>query len=293
LINTIQHQNKNFSNNNKKVSFGTFTDQILQHANTTFSTIHHKFLKQIWGDNGTTAKLHHNQVFTDWQNGIYECYIPTRDSTEFNLEYLRVAIQVQELNSNDTKYQDAYQLSKLIKTPHGKIESELLILIAPHQDRWGLVRGFKHRNKPGYFTAVFTNVSSDIIWKRVLDQITNFIQKRLDGLMKSLKIEPWIWKWHQQKEHQTLYYSILEHFSFVLRQSAFTFLELWRHLIKQVKLVLGEIGIQNVALKALSMFEGLSFAQLGRVFSKIRQGLNVEVSLDSDVLKVLEVAQYG
>jgi hypothetical protein len=270
-------------------------DQILQHANTTFSTMHHKFLKQIWGDNATVAKLHHNQVYTDWQNGVYECYIPTRDSTEYNLEYLRVAIQIQPLNSNDTKYQDTYQLSKPIKEPHGKIESELLILIAPHQDRWGLVRGFKHRNKPGYFTAVFTNTSPDIIWKRVLDLITNFIQKRLDGLMKALKIQPWLWKWHQQKEHKTLYYSILEKYSFVIRQSVFTFLELWRHFIKQVKLVLGEIGVQNVALKALSILQGLNYSQLGRVFSEIRASLNIEVTVPSndEGLRYLEVLRHG
>lgn len=279
------------SQNKKAMPFGEFTDKLLQHSNNTFSTIHHKFLKKIWGDNATTAKLHHNQVYTDWQNGTYECYIPTRDSTEFNLEYLRVAIQIQPLNSNDTKHQDAYKLSVPIKEPHGKIESELLILIAPHQDRWGLVRGFKHRNKPGYFTAVFTNTSPDIIWKRVLDTITNFIQKRLDGLMKALKIEPWIWKWHQQKEHNTLYYSILEHFSYVIRQSVFTFLELYRHFVKQIKAVLGEIGIQNVALTALRVFDGLSYHQLGRVFSEIRAGLNVEVSLDDDALRVLEAVQ--
>lgn len=275
----------------KALPFGEFTDQLLQHANTTFSTLHHKFLKEIWGDNNTTRKLHHNQVYTNWQEGTYECYIPTRDSTEFNLEFMRVAIQVQPLNSNDSKHQEAYKLAEPIKTPHGKIESELLILIAPHQDRWGLVKGFKHRNKPGYFTAVFTNTSPDIIWKRVLDHITNFIQKRLDGLMKSLKIEPWIWKWHQQKEHLSLYYSILEHFSFVIRQSAFTFLRLYQAFTKDMKLLLGEIGLQNTALEAIHVLEGLTVPQLGRVFSKIRSGLNIGVEMDGDALRVLQAVR--
>lgn len=276
------------------LTFGAYTDEILQHANTTFSTLHARFLKKIWGDNCTTNKLHSNHTFTDWQNGIYECYIPTRDSVDYNLEFMRVAIQIQPLNSNDSKNQEAYHLAEPIKTPHGKIESELLILIAPHQDRWGLVRGFKHRNKPGYFTAVFTNTSPDIIWKRVMDCVINFFKKRLDGLIKSLGFEPWIARWMAQKEDNSLYYSILEHFSFVIRQSFFTFVELIRSFTHTIKAVLGEIGIQNVALQAVHTLEGLNPATLTRVFTEIRKHLEVNLlpEIDKDAQRILEVCRH-
>jgi hypothetical protein len=272
-----------------------FTDAILQHANTTFSTIHAKFLKQIWGDNSTTAKLHNNQCFTDWQNGRYEVYIPTRDSVDYNLEYSRIAIQILPMISNETKHDETYQLAEPIKTPHGKIESELLLIIAPRQHHWGLVRGFKHRNKPGYFTGIFVNASPDIIWKRVLDLITNFFSKRLTGLFRSLGFEDWVWRWALNKDDNMLYYRVLEHFSCVIRQSAFTFIELYRHFIKCIRLVLGEIGVQNVALKAIHVLEGLNHTQLGRVFSQIRASLNIEVNVprDDKGLKYLEVLQRG
>ena len=272
-----------------------FTDQILQHANTTFSTLHAKFLKKIWGDNNTTKKLHNNQVYTDWQNGVYEAYIPTRDSMDNNLEYLRIAIQVLPEVSNDTKHQKAYDLSVPIKMPLGNIESEFLILIAPRQDKWGLVKGFKHRNKRGYFTGVFVNKSSDIIWKRVLDQIINFFLKRTDGLFRSLGFETWVWKWAQHKDSSLLYY-IVEHFSYVIRQSVFTFVKLYQHLMGKMKEVLNEIGLQNTAKTHLRTLEVMNPRDLSRYFMLIRDKLDVTLhnqSFRPDELKVLQVLRNG
>jgi hypothetical protein len=285
-------------NNHKSFSIQNFTDQILSHANTTFSTMHARFLKKIWGDNTTTKKLHSNQVFTDWQNGTYEAYIPTRDSVDNNLEYSRIAIQILPMVSNEEKYQEAYKLGNPIKLPHGKIESELLILIAPRQHHWGLVKGFKHRNKPGYFTGVFVNASPDIIWKRVLDHITNFFEKRLNGLMDSLKIERWVWKWSQQKENNMLYYRILEHFSYVIRQSAFTFLKLYQHFIQVQKAILNEIGIQSVAKQAIKPLLSLNPRDLQRAFCFIREDLkanleNTAIKFKPEELRLLEAIRHG
>lgn len=275
--------------NLKNIPLGQYTDKLLQYANQTFATIHHKFLKEIWGDNKTTNKLHSNQTYTDWQNGRYEVYIPTRDSLEYNLKYYRIAIQIQELNSNDTKHADAYKLMEPIKQPLGEIESELLILIAPHQDRWGLVRGFKHRNKPGYFTAVFTNKSPEIVWKRILDHIGNFIQKRIDGFFACLGFETWLWKWAQTKEDNMLYYStILGRFSYVIRQSVFTLVKLYQHVRDFMRGVLKEIGIQNVVKQAIEPLKRLSLPELQRVFSGIREQLQITVTQNDKGLLMLE-----
>jgi hypothetical protein len=261
---------------NQSLPFGKFTDQLLQSANDTFAVMHHKFLKEIWGNNHTVSKLHANQTYTDWQNGRYEVYIPSRDNPEYNLNYSRIAIQIQELNSNDTKHAEAYKLMEPIKQPFGLVDSELLILIAPHQDRWGLVKGFKHRNKPGYFTAVFTNTSPEIIWKRVLDLIMNFTQKRLDGIFKAMGFETWVWKWAQNKD-KSLYYRIVEHFSYTLRQSVFTLLEFWQHLRRSMQLILNEIGIANTVKQAVRPLLGLNLATLQRVFNGIREDLQINL----------------
>ena len=281
------------TNHNLCFSQQNFADEILQHANNTFSVIYHRFLKEIWSDNKTTKKLHSNQVYTDWQNGRYECYIPTRDSVDNNLEFSRIAIQILPMVSNEEKHREAYHLAEPIKTPLGKIESELLLLIAPRQHHWGLVKGFKHRNKPGYFTCVFVNKSPDIIWKRVLDQVTNFFKKRLNGLMTSLNIADCTWKWTIGKRNDFISNIVVEKYSYVLRQSYLTFKSLIEHLLDKMKAVLGEIGVQNVALQALHVLKGLNVSQLGRVFSEIRRGLNVEVDFERDALRVLEVARHG
>ena len=229
-------------------SLGDYTDKILQYANETFSVLHHKFLKQIWGDNKTTAKLRYNQCRTDWQKGFYEVYIPTRDSVHNNLAYYRIALQVLPAASNSTKREAARQLRQNMQKPLGVVESELLILIAPRQDRWGLVRGFKHDPKPGFFTAVFVNRSPDIVWKRVLDCVHNFISKRLDGLMRALGFETWLWKWLLKKNDDcSNIINILERFSSLIRQSVETFVRLVRWFRDKMCVVLAEIGVQNVA----------------------------------------------
>lgn len=267
----------------KLKTFGSYTDQILQYANETFSVLHHKFLKEIWGDNKTTAKLHHNQCFTDWQKGVYEVFIPTRDNVEHNLSYYRIAIKVLPEISQETKLTEAQALSNLIKQPLGIVESELLILIAPRQNKWGLVRGFKHVNKPGYFTAVFVNKSPEIVWKRVMAHILNFISKRLDGLMRALGFETWVWKWILSKRNT--YCSnirIVEHYSYVIRQSFETLVLLYQHFKDKLRLVLGEIGAENVALAVLRPLKALRMDELARVFTIVRETLGVQVVAKED-----------
>ena len=268
-----------------RFSFGQYTDAILQLANETFSVLYYKFLKEIWGDNRITNKLHRNQCQTDWQNGVYECYIPTRDSADSNLSHYRIAIKVLDCIDHETKKPEAYKLCEHLKDPEGNIESELLILIAPRQLRYGLVRAFKHRNLPGYFTAVVVNSSPEIVWKRVLCLIINFIEKRLAGFFESLNIPAWIWKWHVKNNHCSTIDTIIEHFSYVLRQSFHTFIKLLDHLTRKLNEVLKEIGVQNVAKQALKPLLDIKPADLQRVFSIIREELkiNLEVRLPREL----------
>lgn len=278
--------------NNKSFSLGTYTDKILGYANETFSVLHHKFLKEIWGDNKTTAKLHHNQCRTDWQKGLYEIFIPTRDSVNSNLEYYHIAIKVLPEINNSTKREEAYRLSQDTERPLGVVESELLILIAPKVTCWvpGGVRGFKHLSphKP-YFTAVFVNKSSEIVWKRVLDLIHNFISKRMDGLMRSLGFETWVWKWLLQKnDNCSNILRIVERFSFSIRQSVETFVRLIRYFTDKMKAVLSEIGVQNVALAKTCR----EIKDEIHILQKALK-LKIEQEVQIDCLKVFGAASYG
>jgi hypothetical protein len=258
--------------NPKKIPFNQYKETILGYANQTFSTLHAKFLKEIWNDNKHTAKLHKNQCSTNWTTGTYEVYIPTRDSLEYNLRHYRIAIQILPEISNNSKHEEAYKLCQKQLEPLGDIDSELNIIIAPRQDKYGLVRGFKHRNKPGFFTGIFVNANPEIVWKRVLDMIANFIGKRLDGLMKKLGFEEWIWKWLQKKDSRLLYY-IVERFSYVIRQSIFTFFKLHQHLINAMKPVLEEIGDQNIAKRCLRAMENLPDARVEKINRMVEEGL--------------------
>ncbi len=271
-------------------TFGAFTDQLLGYANQTFSTLHHKFLKQIWGDNSTTAKLHHNQCRTDWQKGVYEIFIPTRDDPNMNLRYSRIAIQILPEISNATKRTEAYRLQQDTETPLGVLESELLVLVAYRQTQTGIVKGFKHDNRKGYFTGVFVSRqrSPELIWKRIIDHIANFFQKRLDGLMNSLGFETWVWKWLQKKLSCSNMNAILERFSLTIRQSVFTFLRLWQHLYEQMKLILSEIGIQNVAKSKTTREMREEIAILQKAL-----GIRIQQEASQDIERIVQVCGYG
>ncbi len=274
-LKTFSHSHRN------QFEFGKYADSILEKANNTFSVIHNKFLKERWGNNRDCAKLRHNQCFTDWENGRYEVYIPTRDNVTKNLSYYRIAIQVQSIVSNENKKQDAEELSHHMKEPLGEVESELLILVAPRQHHWGLVKAFKHRNAPGYFTAIFVNSSPEIVWKRVLCHIANFIEKRLKGLFMSLGLSERLWEYRQNTEGYLLYYSYtLAHFSMTIRQSAHTFLWLFSHLRKCLKQTFKEIGLNNMALEALKPLKQLNIEELTRVFNIIREKLSIELKVN-------------
>lgn len=267
-----------------------FTDKIMGYANGTFSVLHARFLKQIWGNNSVTNKLHHNQIDNKWKEGRYEVYIPTRDNAEYNLSYYRIAIQVLPEISNETKRLEAYKLQEQKLKPLGNVESELLILIAPKVKRWvpGGVRGFKHLNKPGYFTAIFVNKSPEIVWKRILDHILNFLNKRIEGLMQSLGFERWLWKWHQLKGHEDALLYILERFSFTIKQSFLTLQKLHSHLTKKLKDVLSEIGAQNIAFKH-------TFQELRDEITILTRALKVKVKLEveRDCQRILRVNSHG
>ncbi len=275
-------------------TFGTFTDKILGYANETFSVLHRRFLKEIWGNNSTTAKLHHNQCRTNWQNGTYEVFIPTRDDPNMNLRYSRIAIQILPEISNATKRTEAYRLQQDTEKPLGVVESELLILVAYQQSQVGIVKGFKHQTQPGYFTGVFVSRqrSPELIWKRILDHIVNFIQKRLDGLMRSLGFETWVWKHHQRNNSCSNMYAILERFSLSIRQSVFTFMKLYTYFIDRMKMVLHEIGIQNTA-KGKTSREIRSEIEI--LISALRLKVREEQETDSGfrLLRALQVNAHG
>lgn len=268
-------------------AYGAYQDKILQYANQTFSTLHQRILKEIWGNNRDTAKLHSNQCRTDWQNGRYEVYIPTSDSVTNCLNYYRIALQVLPMVSNEEKREQSRKLEVRLMQPLGKVESELLMLIAPRQYKWGLVKAFKHRKQRGYFTGVFVNASPEIVWKRILDHINNFIGKRLDGLMTSLNLEPWLWKWALKGQDKMLYYRILANFSLSIRQIAFTFIGLLRHFQDLMKGVLNTIGLENVALAAVRPLQSLNQADLAAVFTNMREKLSVTLNVNDEGLILL------
>lgn len=268
-----------------------FSHKILGHAQDTFAVIHERFLKPIWGDNRVTAKLKHNQSTVIWEDDVYEVYIPTFDSPNYNLKYYRIIIKILPEISNKTKREEAIKLTKRIRQPLGEVESELICLVAYKQDKPGIVKGFKHSTQKGYFTGVFVSSqrSPDLIWKRILDHVHNFIMKKLDGLMRALGFETWVWKWLLKKRDNCFNMSsILKRFSLSIRQSVFTFVKLIQHLCDREKQVLEDIGVQNVAFSKTTREIKEDIAVLQKALK-----LKIQQEVNCDLIRVLGEIPLG
>jgi hypothetical protein len=82
--------------NVKALPYGCFVDGILEYCNETFSTMYRHIFQKYWHNNTFMAKMPRNYCITDWKNGRYEVYIPTRDSADRNLQYFKISISIME-----------------------------------------------------------------------------------------------------------------------------------------------------------------------------------------------------
>ncbi len=249
--------------------FGLYVDKILGELNTTFSVMHHKIFRGSW-NNSMTAKLRRNQVTTDWQQGEYEFYMPTRAEEERDcLQFYRIIVKVLPKLDRQTIDKSLLEMQKPRLSPVGSIDSELIVFVAPYrsetarQERqsWrygGKLRGFRHVKKNGYLTAIIINPSPLICLKRLYTIIIKFLKSRIAGLLKKLDFQPWQYD-YRKKEY--LYYSVLiriiEGFSYLIAQSLKVLSHSLNWLLKRYRQTLRAIGRENMVQEAMHKLRDL------------------------------------
>jgi len=240
-------------------SFGVFTDRILQLSNETFSTLYKNVLKKYWHDGSFMAKMSRNYAHTDWPKGIYEVYIPTRDDPAMNLRYYRIVIKVLPNIDAESAHVESVVQQAPQQTPMGIVDSELIVLVAPHLKRRGFIRGWRHIKHPGYLTAVIVSKIPEIAFKRILTLVANFLEKRIDKLLEKLGFQPWEYDYIKKEE---FYYksvrSIIERYSYVIAVSLKSFSHVLAWVKGKLRSVLHEIGLMNMMRQAFKPLNQLS-----------------------------------
>lgn len=265
-----------------EIPYSEYVSNILQQANTSFSVMYHKIFKQYWHDGKFTARMSQNYVFTDWQKGVYEVFIPTREDPTANLSFFRIAIKVLEKADSETVKAESTAMQRPFKMPMGIIDSELIVLVAPHLKRRGFIRGFRHVNKKGYLTAVVVSTIPEIAFKRILHLLVNFFDKRVTKFLEALGFNaPWQYDY---KERSMLYYTynIIERFSHSIGLTLKTLSHSLGWFKNQLKDVYREIGRQNMAKMA---FQTLNKAK--EFFNDAGLTVSVDVS-KSNIQKKIE-----
>lgn len=306
--------NKIFDNN---MPWGNYTDKILELANSTFATMYHKIFKQYWHDGKFTAKMSQNYTTTDWQNGIFETYIPTQDATH-GLSYYRIAIKIVESINSQTFKEEAQKLRTPLHFPPGQLDSELQIVISKRLDKWGFIRAFNHtRNKiKGYQTNIYiTNrrekasktsqggqrivTPPEVLWVKIIRSICEFLNKRITKLLEALHLKNWQ---VGAKDNNMLYYiicnsAILSRFSHSLRLTIQTLSHSLDYLLHKIWSIQEDIGNQTLAKRAVKPLKDLTPVKLKEVFVYIRQELQKNLErkpqLNSHELQLLRIYNKG
>jgi len=292
----------------KNLSFGNYTDKILQLANETFATMYQKIHKQYWHDGSFLQKMSQNYTTTDWQNATFETYIPTADIIGHGLSYYRIAIKLIPEVNNKTFHEEAEKLRFQNHSPPGNLDSELQIVISPRLNQWGFIRAFNHtpQKTKGYQTRIYiTNrrekasptrqggkqivTPPEVLWVKITRAICEFLNKRITAFLKAMKLQPYQLNY---KDNNTLYYTciqsnIFSRYCHSLRMSILSMSHCLDWLLHKIWLIQEDIGLQTMAKHAIQPLLGLKPDDLSRVFSLIREEL--EVALVSRVNRLGKV----
>jgi len=245
---------KNHTNPNLETEvFGYYCDRVLELCNHAFSPMYYRVFKRYWHDGKVMARMARNYCATDWENGVYEVYIPVRERLDgANMQYYRIVVKVVPEVDPWIARDEAKRLSENpLYPPLGVVDSELVAIVAPRRKARGFIRGFRHIQKRGYLTAVIISKVPEFTFKRLLTLITNFLKTRINKLLEKLHLENW------QKDYVSedrLYYiisNIIERFSYGIAVTLRSLSHSLSWLLAKLKTVFREIGLQNTVISAL------------------------------------------
>jgi len=219
---------------NTSSSIQDFAEDIILYCNGAFSPMYRRVFEQKW-DNAEFSRMRRPYFHSDSPAGFYEVYIPTFEDPEgFNMNYYRIAVQVLPELDEETAQIEATKLRRLRVRPAGRLDSELLTLIAPRRtkearDANQFLRGKNtYPSVRGYFTARIISSSPKECFNRLLKIVSRFLENRLKALLENLNITV------EDTHYYIRYTPIIEKISKSLANGYACLVESWRWLRGQL-----------------------------------------------------------
>ena len=171
---------------NSPIPFGTYVDTFFELISEIFSRAYTKVYSGYWND-GLEQRMRRDYTSTDWNNCIYETYVPVAAVEDQNMSFFRIVMKVvPEISQKEAK-ELSVDLMRPLEKPVGVIDSELIVLVAPR--RKGYTHGFKHVPMRGHLTAIIINRNAIEVVKKLSRIIYKFIEKRMDALLEKFGIQ--------------------------------------------------------------------------------------------------------
>lgn len=247
------------------VPYNMYKTRVLEALQTIFSPMYRNVWEQHW-NNCAFATMTCPYYFCDFEDGLYEVYVPTVVGGDNRMRYWRIVVQVYDEVDKETIERNQRVLTNPSIIPVGKVDSETICHLSRSTTKehryklrclwnqggrraWfkGLLKGFKHSNKRGYFTPIIVYESPDIAVKRLLSLLVNFIRKRIEAFFKKLKLQPWMFSQYlQKKRDEALILILIERYSYTIRSITNSLLDTFDWLKNRLKDIYAEIGRQNV-----------------------------------------------
>jgi len=247
-----------------QIPFGMWQPRTLEILQSVFTPLYKRVWKKNW-NNSAFAYMRRPYYYCDFEEGVYEVYVPITLDGENRMHYWRIIVKVYGEIDKETMQKNQQSLKTPYIRPVGIVDSETICHLAmtntkEHKQKlkalwkaggrkaWfkGLLRGFRHECRRGYFTIIIVNQSPDIAVKRLLALLLNFLYKRIIAFLKKLKLQPWMFLEYLKKRQISSLLILIEKYSLTIRNIMKSLLETFNWLKAKLKDLYAEIGRQNV-----------------------------------------------
>ena len=261
---TLKNEKPNNPAYRQTVPYGMWQTRTMEILQNIFAPLHRNVFEQNW-NTSMFATVTNPYYYCDFENGVYEVYLPTTIDAENHMHYWRIIVKLYDEIDKESMLRNQQAMLTPYIRPAGIIDSETICHLAKdttgehkHKLRclwnqggrraWfkGLLRGFKHQNKRGYFTPIVVHQSPDIAAKRLLALLHNFLKTRILAMLRKLKLQDWMFQEYLIKRNFSSLLYLLEKYSVTLRTIVKNFLETFDWLTCKLKDLYAEIGRQNV-----------------------------------------------
>lgn len=152
-----------------------------------FSPAYRYVFNRYW-NNAFEQRLKCNYVSVDWEECVFEIYLPVMAHSEMNMRFYRVVVKVVPEVSQEKAKELAVDLMKPMQKPAGIIESESIFIISPKQKGW--IHGFRHVKLPGHLTSVIVDRNPLKAFRKMKELIMKFLESKLKGIFRKFNIQP-------------------------------------------------------------------------------------------------------